>query len=114
MDKTAAASNIAALAAEQGIPTLLWDFDPQGAVSWYFGNTGSSARMPKAGRPVKGKTPPPLGMTSVPKGIDDLDLIPADVSFRNIDLQLEKHGNRDALADWLEPLGEDYGLIVLD
>ena len=110
--KTAAASNIAALAAEQGIPTLLWDLDPQGAVSWYFGNTGSSARVPKAGRLVKGKTP--IGKTIVPTGIDNLDLIPADVSFRNIDLQLEKHGDRDTLADWLEPLGEDYGLIVLD
>jgi len=111
--KTAAASNIAALAAESGIPTLLWDLDPQGAVSWYFGNTGDGdARVPKAGKLVKGKTP--IGKTIVPTGIDNLDLIPADVSFRNIDLQLEKHGDRNTLADWLEPLGEDYGLVVLD
>lgn len=110
--KTAAASNIAALAAEQGIPTLLWDLDPQGAVSWYFGNTGNGARAPKAGRLVKGKTP--IGKTIVPTGIDNLDLIPADVSFRNIDLQLEKHGDRNTLADWLAPLGEDYALVVLD
>lgn len=110
--KTAAASNIAALAAEAGIPTLLWDLDPQGAVSWYFANTGSGARAPKAGRLVKGKTP--IGKTIVPTGIDNLDLIPADVSFRNIDLQLEKHGDNNTLAEWLEPLGEDYALVVLD
>lgn len=110
--KTAAAANIAALAAEDGIPTLLWDLDPQGAVSWYFGNTGAANRVPKAGKLVKGKTP--VGKTICPTGIANLDLIPADVSFRNIDLQLEKHGDGDTLASWLAPLGEDYGLVVLD
>lgn len=111
--KTAAASNIAALAAEAGIPTLLWDLDPQGAVSWYFGNTGDqTGRVPKAAKLVKGKTP--IGHCIVPTGIDNLDLIPADVSFRNIDLQLDRHGDDNTLKSWLEPLGEDYGLVVLD
>lgn len=111
--KTATASNIAALAAESGLPTLLWDLDPQGAVSWYFGNTGdTSARTAKAGKMVKGKTP--IGQTIVATGIENLDLIPADVSFRNIDLQLEKHGDGNTLKSWLAPLSEDYALVVLD
>ncbi|MGH8429502.1 MAG: ParA family protein, partial [Solimonas sp.] len=34
--KTAAAVNLAYLAAAHGVETLLWDLDPQGASSWYF------------------------------------------------------------------------------
>ena len=37
--KTAAAVNIAYLASQAGIPTLLWDLDPQGAASWYLAGT---------------------------------------------------------------------------
>jgi len=32
--KTTSAVNIAWHAANEGIPTLLWDLDPQGASSW--------------------------------------------------------------------------------
>ena len=34
--KTAAAVNLAYLAARDGYPTLFWDLDPQGAGSWYL------------------------------------------------------------------------------
>jgi len=34
--KTASAVNIAYLAAQSNLRTLLWDLDPQGAASWYL------------------------------------------------------------------------------
>lgn len=109
--KTAAAVNIAYLAAESGVPTLLWDLDAQGAASWYLGEAPDIVGE-KAARLVKGKTP--VGQMIQPTAYDRLDLIPAHPSFRNLDLRLEKDGDKHALRDWLKPLSEDYGLIVLD
>jgi cellulose biosynthesis protein BcsQ len=34
--KTAAAVNLAAIAASEGENTLLWDLDPQGSTSFYY------------------------------------------------------------------------------
>ena len=34
--KTSAAVNVAALAAREGLRTVLWDLDPQGAASFLF------------------------------------------------------------------------------
>ena len=34
--KTAASVNLAYLASQSGLRTLLWDLDPQGAASWYL------------------------------------------------------------------------------
>lgn len=109
--KTAAAVNIAYLAAGHGIPTLLWDLDAQGAASWYLGETPDLVGE-KAAKLVKGKTP--VGRMIRPTAYDKLDLIPAHPSFRNLDLRLEKDGNDHMLKDWLKPLSEDYGLVVLD
>ena len=38
--KTAAAVNLACLAARARIPTVLWDLDPQGGASWTLGGDG--------------------------------------------------------------------------
>lgn len=108
--KTASAVNIAYLASAAGIPTLLWDLDAQGAASWYFEREAPSGT--KAAKLVKGKTP--IGRLITESGLPKLDLIPSDVSFRNMDLQLEKHGNDNALQSWVEPLAEDYALVILD
>lgn len=109
--KTAAAVNIAYLAAEHGIPTLLWDLDPQGAASWYLGDRPDISGE-KASRLLKGKTP--VGKLIHPTGYPKLDLIPAHASFRNLDAKLAEIGNDQALRSWLAPLSEDYGLVVLD
>ncbi|WP_097460683.1 ParA family protein [Mangrovitalea sediminis] len=108
--KTASAVNIAYQASASGIPTLLWDLDPQGAASWYFSRQAPSDA--KAAKLVKGKTP--IGRLITESGLPQLDLIPSDVSFRNMDLQLEKHGHANALQSWVEPLAEDYALVILD
>lgn len=111
--KTAAAVNIAQLAADSGVPTLLWDMDPQAASSWYFApQVDAPRKSAKVAKVIRGKTP--VGYLISPTASDQLDLIPADPSFRNIDRKLSELGDSGTLGQWLRPLGEDYALVVLD
>lgn len=109
--KTTSAVNLAYLAARDGYRTLLWDLDPQGAASYYL------RIRPRLERPVGQllRTPsdpaPFLRETDFP----NLDLLPADFSYRHMDLLL---GGDDAperrLADVLRPLRTSHDLFVLD
>jgi cellulose biosynthesis protein BcsQ len=45
--KTTSAVNIAWHAANEGIPTLIWDLDPQGASSWLLNTDVQSETKPK-------------------------------------------------------------------
>ena len=109
--KTAAAVNIAQLAGAAGVPTLLWDLDAQAAASWYLSVSGNGQRV-KAGKLIKGKTP--VGRLITRTNLTGVDLLPSDVSFRNMDLQLDRHGNERLLDDLVAPLAEDYALVILD
>jgi len=108
--KTSAAVNLGALAAADGLRTVLWDLDPQGAASYLF------RIRPK----VKGggkrliRDKDPLG---VMKGTDveGLDLLPADFSYRNLDLELDRR--KKPLAGVTRVLGQledGYDLAILD
>lgn len=109
--KTAAAVNLAYLSARDGRATLVWDLDPQAAASFYF------RVKPK----VKGG-----GMQLLRRkgALDDaikatdyvhLDLIPADFSYRNMDLLLEEFSKSSTrLAKLLKPLGAAYDYLFLD
>ncbi|HZU61336.1 MAG TPA: AAA family ATPase [Solirubrobacteraceae bacterium] len=109
--KTSAAVNLAYLAALEGASTLLWDLDPQGASTYLF------RVKPKvkggAGRLVRGKR----GIDSVIRGTDfeRLDLLPADFSYRHMDLALDgtKKPTR-RLARVLTPVADEYEYIFLD
>jgi cellulose biosynthesis protein BcsQ len=109
--KTSAAVNLSYLAARDGHRTLLWDLDPQGASTYLF------RIKPKirggARKLVKLKS----GVEGLIKGTDfeRLDLLPADFSYRHMDLALEavKHPTR-RLARVLEPLADDYDYVFLD
>ena len=109
--KTSAAVNLSYLAARQGARTLLWDLDPQGASTYLFRVrptvTGGGRRL------VRGRT----AAAGVIKGTDyaGLDLLPADFSYRHMDLALDgaKKPTR-SLARVLAPLRDEYDLIVLD
>lgn len=109
--KTATAVNLAHLSARDGYPTLVWDLDPQGATSFYFRVRpkidGSSKRL------IKGK----LDLTKLIRGTDfeDLDLLPADFSYRHMDLALEDTGDPTRrLARLLLPVSEEYDHVFLD
>ena len=84
--KTSAAVNVAALAAADGLRTLLWDLDPQGAASFLF---RVRPKVRGGGRKlVRGRS----DVTDVLRGTDveGLDLLPADFSYRHMDLALDE------------------------
>ena len=109
--KTATAVNLAWLAASEGAPTLVWDLDPQGAASYYFrikpAIKGGGKRL------LQGKR----DLDDFIRGTDYelLDLLPADFSYRNMDLFLKqaKHPVRQ-LRKLLEPFKSEYYYVFLD
>lgn len=109
--KSAAAANLAYLAALAGLPTLVWDLDPQGAATWYLGvDCGLDASSKKL---LKGKSP--LGREIRHSAHSDLDVLPADAALRDMDVLMEKTGEgRKRLRDLVAPFSETYGLLILD
>jgi len=109
--KTATAVNLSYLAAAEGARVLVWDLDPQGAASFYF---RVKPKVKGGGKSlVRGKR----DLDDVVKGTDfeHLDLVPADFSYRNLDLVLE-HTKRPTrrLGQLLRPLRKDYDYVFLD
>jgi len=109
--KTSAAVNLAHLAARDGARTLLWDLDPQGASTYLF---RVKPKVKGGGRKlIRGKSE----VEAMIKGTDHegLDLLPADFSYRHMDLALDstKRPTR-RLARVLEPLADEYEYIFLD
>ena len=109
--KTSAAVNLACLAADDGAQTLLWDLDPQGASTYLF---RIKPKVRGGGRRlVRLKS----DVAALIKGTDHegLDLLPADFSYRHMDLALDafKRPTR-RLARVLEPLYGDYDYVFLD
>ena len=108
--KTAAAFNLACLAAEAGVPTVLWDLDPQGAASFLAGNEAA----PDAGKPkALWSGDAPIGQWVQATARPNLSLIPASLTSRHLDTWLRK-GSDGTLASLLAPLSEQFALCVLD
>jgi chromosome partitioning protein len=109
--KTSAAVNLAYLAARDGLRTLLWDLDPQGGSTYLF------RIKPK----VRGGADKLVRLKSdvdkLIKGTDHpgLDLLPADFSYRHMDLALDRFNKPTRrLSRVLEPLGGEYDWVFLD
>jgi chromosome partitioning protein len=109
--KTAAATNLAWLAAQQGYRTLLWDLDPQAAATFYL------RVKPKVKGGAKKLLSGKKALNRAIRGTDYelLDLIPADFSYRKMDATLgrEKKPKRQ-LARVLDPLDDEYDLLLID
>jgi len=109
--KTATAVNLGYLAAKDGYRVLLWDLDPQGAASFLF---RIKPRVKGGGKALIEGT---RSIDAAIKGTDydNLDLLPADFTYRNLDLLLDS-AKRPAkrLAALLAPLKADYDVIFLD
>jgi chromosome partitioning protein len=109
--KTSAAVNLAYLAARAGHPTLLWDLDPQGASTYLF---RVRPKVKGGGRKlVKLRS----SVHALIKGTDHegLDLLPADFSYRHLDLELDAFKRpTQRLRKVLDPLRGDYEYIFLD
>ena len=109
--KTATAVNLSYLAARDGHRVLLWDLDPQGAASYLF---RIKPRVKGGGKAlIRGRR----SIDAAIKGtdFDGLDLLPADFTYRNLDLMLDaaKQPAR-RLASLLAPLKSDYDAVFLD
>jgi cellulose biosynthesis protein BcsQ len=109
--KTSAAVNLAHLSAEAGYRTLLWDLDPQGAASYIF------RVRPRVKGGAKALIRGSRTLTDAVKGTDfeDLDLLPADFTYRNMDLALHqaKKSTRQ-ISRLLGPLAGEYDVVFLD
>jgi chromosome partitioning protein len=109
--KTSTAVNLSYLAAADGYRVLLWDLDPQGAASYLFRIRprvkGGGKALIEGSRSIDGAI----------KGtdFDGLDLLPADFTYRNLDLMLDsaKQPSR-RLAGLLAPLKKEYDVVFLD
>ena len=109
--KTSAAVNLAHLCARDGRRTLLWDLDPQGAATYIF---QVRSRVKGGGRGlVTGRHP--LEDAVKATEFERLDLLPADFSYRNLDLELDdrKRPTR-RLGQLLGGLAQDYDAVFLD
>ena len=109
--KTAAAVNLAHLAGSERRPALLCDLDPQGSATFYYRiqpkNAHSGKRFLKGGKRVD----------KAIRGTDfkGLDLLPADLSYRNLDILLSGFSkSKTRLRRLLSNIGERYDHIFLD
>ncbi|MDX1572717.1 MAG: AAA family ATPase, partial [Methylophaga sp.] len=109
--KTTSAVNIAWHAANEGIPTLLWDLDPQGAASWLLQRKAKAKSETK--KVLSGKTA--IGELVKRTDYPNLDIIPADFSFRQLDVLLVGMANKsNPVEKLLAPFSEQYALVILD
>jgi cellulose biosynthesis protein BcsQ len=109
--KTAAAVNLSYLAAQTGAKTLLCDLDPQGSATYYF------RVKPKLRSGAKGFVKGGKQVYKSVKGTDyeNLDLLPADFSLRNLDVTFSiLKRSKKRLKKILNPFRVEYDLIILD
>ncbi|MFN8424467.1 MAG: AAA family ATPase [Anaerolineae bacterium] len=109
--KTATAVNLAWEAWRGGASVLVWDMDPQGAASFYFRVAPEIAGGAK--RLVRGDG----DVASLIRGsdYDGLDVLPADFSYRHLDLYLDAARRPTRrLVRLLAPLAERYDVAILD
>ena len=109
--KTTTAVNLSYLAAQEGYRVLLWDLDAQGAASFLFRIRprvkGGGKALIRGTRSIDGA----IKATD----FDRLDLLPADFTYRNLDLVLDaakKPARR--LGSLLAPLRAEYDVVFLD
>jgi chromosome partitioning protein len=109
--KTASAVNLAFLAARGGWRTLIWDLDPQGAASFYL------RVKPKVRGGGKKLVRGELDLDGLVKGSDyeGLDLLPADFSYRKMDIALDGTKKpRRRIRRLIAPFSGEYDLALLD
>ncbi len=109
--KTTSCVNFAYMASKDGYKTLLWDIDPQGASSFYFKAVpiikGSSKKIIEKTIAIKSAI--------VPTNYTGLDIIPADISARKLDILLEENsGAQKQLKSILKDLSSIYDFIFID
>lgn len=109
--KTTTAVNVAYLAAESGRATVLWDLDPQGAATYTL--CAEPAERASAKKLVRGKQE--LPELTTPTAYPALNVIPADFSYRNLDVHLsERKHATERLMMMTRSLYDEIDLLILD
>jgi chromosome partitioning protein len=109
--KTTTAVNLSYLCATQGGPTLLWDLDPQGAATYTL--KGEPTEPVSAKKLVAGKRE--LSEVVLHTDYPQLDLLPADLSYRNLDIHLAKRRQPvERLLRMSRTLRATYSTLFLD
>ncbi len=109
--KTATAVNLSYLSSLLSPPTLICDLDPQGASSYYFRITAS--RKYNSDKFLKGNKKIYRNIKAT--DYENLDLLPSDFSYRNLDIELsEEKKPQKKLKKNLEELSDEYQFIFFD
>jgi cellulose biosynthesis protein BcsQ len=111
--KTTTAVNLAYRSAAEDWPTVLWDLDPQGAATFLLRREARVAGGAK--HLIRGDTE--LADVVVATDHAQLDLLPADFSYRRMDVHLHKHKHNDTasrLLRLMRPLQDRYAALILD
>jgi chromosome partitioning protein len=109
--KTTTAVNLAYRSAAEGWPTLLWDLDPQGAATYIMRRDAHVEGGSKA--LIKGDSD--VADLVVATDHENLDLLPADFSYRRMDVHLHQRKHAATrLLKLMRPLQQRYACLILD
>lgn len=109
--KTATSVNLAYACAMSGKRTLLCDLDPQGASGFYFRIKPSKKLKDRAFFKDVERFVDAIRASDY----DNLDLVPANLTFKDFDIFLSRMKNsRSRLKKALKAVGSDYDVIILD
>ena len=109
--KTASCVNFAYMAAKDGYRTLIWDLDPQGAASYYYKATATTKSSVK--KIIEHSLSLREAIVHTP--YEGLDIIPADISARKLDILLEgQHGTKKHFKNLLKDVSSSYDFVFID
>lgn len=109
--KTSSCVNLAYEASLQREVSLIWDLDPQGASTFYL---DKKAKI-KGGLEKLFSRETPVEKNIRKTAFEDLDMIPADLSFRNIEQKLEgMKKSKGRINKILKQIDRDYSRVFLD
>ncbi len=111
--KTTTAVNLAYLCAAGGRKTLLWDLDSQGGATYILGIDPGQHEFASAKKLLAGKYEVPELIIGT--GYPNLDLLPANLSYRKFDIHLNAHKKpTERLLKISRSLREVYEVLFLD
>ncbi|WP_290798681.1 ParA family protein [Flavihumibacter sp. UBA7668] len=109
--KTATCVNLSYLAAQDGYKVLLWDLDPQGSTSFYY----NVQPKIKSGTQKLFSEQLDLDDLVMATGYENIDIIPADLTARNLDIILEElRSSKRRFKSILNQLEKEYDFVFID
>ncbi|MCI2265386.1 ParA family protein [Sediminivirga luteola] len=111
--KTTSTINLGAALAGYGRRVLLVDFDPQGALSVGLGINPHEIELSVYNVLMSSRVA--ASDVIVPSGIEDIDILPANIDLSAAEVQLVGEVAREqVLLRALQPVSDDYDVILID